>query len=98
MAAAEALAGPARLRDLIDREAQAAGFDVVAVVRPDAIPEAPARLRQFLAEGQHGSMGWLAETAERRSDPRHLWPEVRSIVMLGMNYGPDEDPLALLQD
>ena len=33
-------------------------------------------------------MAWLAETAERRADPRALWPEVRSIVMLGMNYGP----------
>ncbi len=96
MARAGAPATPASLRALIDREAAAAGFDVVAVTTPDAIPEAPARLATFLAEGQHGSMGWLAETAERRADPRALWPEVRSIVMLGMNYGPAEDPLALL--
>ena len=41
-------------------------------------------------------MGWLALSAERRSDPRMLWSEVRSIVMLGMNYGPDHDPLAVL--
>jgi epoxyqueuosine reductase len=40
-------------------------------------------------------MGWMRETAERRGDPRVLWPDVRSIVMLGMNYGPDEDPRAL---
>ena len=39
-------------------------------------------------------MDWLAETAERRADPRTLWPGVRSIVMLGLNYGPDTDPLA----
>ncbi len=43
-------------------------------------------------------MTWMAETQERRSDPRSLWPEVRSIVMLGMNYGPDENPLAALDD
>jgi epoxyqueuosine reductase len=39
-------------------------------------------------------MDWMAETAERRADPRVLWPEVRSVILLGMNYGPDCDPLA----
>ena len=41
-------------------------------------------------------MAWLAAHAERRGDPRAIWREVRSIIMLGMNYGPDEDPLAIL--
>ena len=43
-------------------------------------------------------MDWLAETEPRRADPLVLWPDVRAIVMLGMNYGPDKDPLALLDD
>lgn len=43
-------------------------------------------------------MDWLSETEPRRADPRVLWPAVRSIVMLGMNYGPESDPLALLAD
>jgi len=38
----------------------------------------------------------MAETAERRADPRALWPEVRSVILLGLNYGPDSDPLATL--
>ena len=42
-------------------------------------------------------MAWLATTAERRRDPRALWPDVRTIVMLGINYGPDDDPLAILK-
>jgi len=42
-------------------------------------------------------MAWMAEHEARRGDPRHLWPEVRSVVMLAMNYGPDEDPRALLE-
>ena len=54
--------------------------------------------RQALADGHHGTMAWLEETAERRGRPRALWPEVRSVVMLGMNYGPDGDPLATLAD
>ena len=70
----------------------------MGVARPDAIPLAPERLRQFLDSGAHGDMGWMAANAERRGDPRTLWPDVRSVVMLGINYGPDEDPLAVLKD
>ncbi len=43
-------------------------------------------------------MDWLAANAERRADPQVLWPQARSIVMLGLNYGPDDDPLAILKD
>jgi epoxyqueuosine reductase len=77
--------------------ARAHGFDTVGIARPDAIPQAAERLKRFLAEGAHGDMDWMATTAERRGDPRVLWPEVRSIIMLGMNYGPDGDPLAVLR-
>lgn len=92
----EPTASPAALRRLIDRAAAECGFDVVGVAAPDAIPLAPDRLAGFLRAGFHGSMDWLAETMHRRGDPRVLWPDVRSIVMLGMNYGPDCDPLAVL--
>ena len=63
---------------------------------PDAIPGAGDRLAAWLAAGHHGTMDWMAETAARRSDPRALWNGVRSIIMLGLNYGPDEDPRAAL--
>jgi epoxyqueuosine reductase len=78
--------------------ARAEGFDVVGVTAPDAIPSAAARLKAAIEEGHHATMGWLAETAERRGSPARLWPEVRSVIMLGMNYGPDGDPLATLAD
>ncbi len=76
--------------------ARAHGFDAVGVVRPDAVPEAKARLERFLADGAHGDMAWMAANAERRGDPRVLWPEVRAVIMLGLNYGPVDDPLAVL--
>jgi epoxyqueuosine reductase len=66
------------------------------VTRPDAIGRARDALAQFIAAGQHGDMDWLAATAERRGDPRTLWPEARAIVMLAVNYGPAHDPLAVL--
>ena len=61
------------------------------------MPEAKARLEKFLADGAHGDMIWMETTAERRGSPSALWSEVRSVVMLGMNYGPDSDPLAILK-
>jgi epoxyqueuosine reductase len=63
-------------------------------------PEVSARSRdglyRFLAEGEHGDMAWLADRPERRSDPKAMWPQVRSVIMLGANYGPDRDPMAVL--
>lgn len=85
-----------KLTEFLKAEAADKGFDVCRITRPDAIPEAPARLVEFLDEGFHGTMEWLAETAERRSDPRTLWSNVRSVVMFGMNYGPEEDPRGIL--
>jgi len=54
------------------------------------------RLARFIADGAHGDMDWLAATADRRSSPLALWPEARAVIMLGLNYGPDENPLAIL--
>jgi epoxyqueuosine reductase len=62
------------------------------------VPQAKARLERFLADGAHGDMVWMETTAERRGAPAALWPEVRSVIMLGMNYGPDRDPLAILNE
>ena len=77
-------------------EADKLGFSVCAVTRPDAIGAAGARFTEFLDDGFHGDMTWLSASPERRMHPRTLWNEVRSIVMLGMNYGPERDPRAIL--
>ncbi len=82
---------------MLREAAHAHGFDAVGFTRPDAAPEIKTRLEHFLAEGAHGDMTWLKESAARRGDPRIMWPAVRSIVMLGMNYGPEGDPLAILK-
>lgn len=86
-----------RLRAFIDAEAHKLGFDVVRVTTPDSIPVVPAHLAGFVEGGNHGTMAWMKDTLERRGDPRVLWPQVRSIIMLAMNYGPDRDPLELLE-
>ncbi|MBO0753967.1 MAG: tRNA epoxyqueuosine(34) reductase QueG, partial [Bradyrhizobiaceae bacterium] len=69
--------------------------DAIAVAPAALAPRVQQGLAGFLAEGLHGDMGWLAERPARRGDPRRLWPDVRTVVMLGVNYGPDHDPLAI---
>ncbi|WP_371681863.1 tRNA epoxyqueuosine(34) reductase QueG [Labrenzia sp. VG12] len=93
---------PEKLLKAFQEKAAALGFDGVRVAAADSIPQAGARLKEFLDKGRHGTMGWMAETAERRAAPSSLWPDVRSVIMLAMNYGPDDapehHPLAHLDD
>jgi epoxyqueuosine reductase len=85
------------LKQLVRSEARAAGFAVARVTTPAALgPALAERLAHFLREGRHGDMAWMAATAARRGHPLALWPEARSIIMLGMSYAPEEDPLAVL--
>lgn len=76
--------------------ALAEGFSVARVASADSIPEAPARLAAWLAEGNHGDMAWMEDRTAERAAPLRLWSEARSVVMLGMSYAPDSDPLAIL--
>lgn len=68
------------------------GFDACRFTTADAAAGQSERLRAWLDMGAHGDMGWMAETADRRAAPKALWPEARSVVMLGLNYGPVADP------
>lgn len=88
---------PSDLKAAIRERALALGFDAVGFARAEVAPAARAEFLDFLAQGCHGDMDWLAANAERRSDPRALWPEARSVIVLGQNYGPAHDPLALLE-
>jgi epoxyqueuosine reductase len=88
---------PAALKQKLAHQALALGFDCIGVADPAAIADAANYFRSFLESGAHGDMDWLAASPERRTDPRVLWPDVRSVIMLGVNYGPDENPLAILE-
>jgi len=77
----------------LEREARALGFDAFGIARADAAPAMGARLRAWLTDGCHGGMIWMAARADERASPIALWPEVRSVVMIGMSYAPALDPL-----
>ena len=72
------------------------GFDLCRITRPDAIPQVPERLAAFLEQGFHGQMTWMAERTQWRGNPAALWPEARSIIMLGESYRPEHDPRDIL--
>ena len=84
------------LKSALIAQAAACGFDVIGIADPASIADAGPRFQQFLDDGAHGEMDWLARDPERRIDPRGLWPDVKSVIMLGVNYGPDADPTAIL--
>jgi epoxyqueuosine reductase len=81
-------------RQIRDRALQL-GFDAVGCCSATTGPEAGERLTQFIRSGYHGDMGWLAARAAKRSHPQILWPEARSVIVVGLSYAPNDDPLAI---
>lgn len=79
----------------IKAQALAEGFAACGVAPADAAPKTAERLREWLAEGAHGDMLWMESRARHRERPKALWPEVRSLIMLGMSYAPKDDPMRL---
>ncbi len=77
-------------------KARALGFEACGVTSADPPPEMRERLAAWLADGAEGDMAWMADTFARRADPRVLMRNAKSLVMLGLNYGPTEDPLAAI--
>jgi epoxyqueuosine reductase len=87
---------PDKLIAQLQARATALGFDSFGITSASVRPDLPGKLNAALDAGWHGDMDWMEETAERRGSPRALWPEARSIILLGVNYGPESDPLAIL--
>ncbi|TCP60340.1 epoxyqueuosine reductase [Rhodovulum bhavnagarense] len=86
----------AALKARLAETARDEGFAAMGVCRPDAIPHAPARLAEFVAQGRQGQMAWMAERMGWRGNPAALWPEARAIISFAEPYTPAHDPLAVL--
>ena len=79
--------------ELIRARAAELGFDACRFAEVESPWPAGARLAAFVETGRHGEMAWMADTLDRRSHPRAMWPGARSAILLGVNYGPERDPL-----
>jgi epoxyqueuosine reductase len=83
------------LETRIKAKAAELGFVACGIARADAAPQTAARLRQWLADGHHGDMIWMEAREHHRGSPAGLWPDVRSVIALGMSYAPATDPMRL---
>jgi len=83
------------LEQRLESVARAHGFVAFGIADAGAAPQTAERLNQWLAEGRHGDMIWMESRAAQRGSPKGLWPEVRSVIALGMSYAPAQDPMAL---
>ena len=85
----------ASLKQRIFDKAAELGFCAWGIARADAVPEAGEELREWIAAGHHGEMGWIEDRADQRASPNGLWPEAKSVIALAMSYAPATDPLAM---
>ncbi len=84
-------------KDAIIAKAHELGFDSIGFTAAALPPEIAARLGEYLARGYHGEMDWMATTAARRDTPAAMWPAAKSAIMLGVNYGPADPALDLIE-
>ena len=88
----------AQLKEKICDAAAAQGFDACHIVSAESDAKAGLGLQNFIAAGHHGQMDWMESRMDERAAPQKLWPEAQSVIMLGINYRPECDPLAALKD
>lgn len=87
---------PHDLAVLIKEKATEFGFDSVGITSPEALQHTASHLSEYIGAGHHGTMRWMEERQKERATPTGLWPEAKSVIMLGLNYGPSTDPRHLL--
>jgi epoxyqueuosine reductase len=87
----------ASLKARIFDKARELGFSAWGIARADAVPEAGERLKEWIAAGHHGEMGWMEARADQRASPQGLWPEAKSVIALAISYAPPHDPLTMAE-
>jgi epoxyqueuosine reductase len=85
------------LKQAIIDQAQAEGFSRCHFTHPDSIPHVQDKLSDFIDAGYHGQMSWMADRQTWRANPRALWPDAQTIIMLGESYAPEHDPTDILK-
>ncbi len=84
------------IKKAIRAQALDVGFDAVGFASAETVRNDEEGLAEYLSLGHQGEMAWMAETFDRRKSPQGLWPEARSVIVLGLNYTPADDPMAQL--
>ena len=85
------------LETFLKTQAAELGFDICRICRVDEAWQAGERLEAFVEAGYHGDMAWMETTLERRRAPTAMWENAKSAVVVGLNYGPDRNPMENLE-
>ena len=78
-------------------QAETLGFSLIGFCKAELPLKTQTEFLEFLSQERHGDMTWLKNRAFERMNPTHLWPEAKEVVMLGINYAPEENPLSRLE-
>ena len=81
------------LLEKIKNKAHDLNFHSIGFCQANLSKDIAKHLKEFVCEGRHGSMQWLADTIERRSHPKNMWRSAQTAIILGSNYGPEKNPL-----
>lgn len=85
------------LKNIIQKKSKEFGFDIMRVTDPKINKEDNIYMKEFLDKNYHGDMDWLKKNIERRMSPKKIWEDTKSIIILGVNYGPDHNPMKNLE-
>jgi epoxyqueuosine reductase len=76
----------ASLSDEIKAKAAEIGIHRIGIVPAEPLTSEGERLNEWLARGFHGEMAWMARETDKRTDPRLLFPDARSVIVAAINY------------
>ena len=80
-------------KEKIQKKSKEFGFDIIKITEPEIHKKDHRYIKDFLNNNFHGDMDWLEKNLERRLSPKKIWQDVKSIIVLGVNYAPDHDPM-----
>ncbi len=70
----------------IKSQARTLGFQKIGIVKAEALSAEHNRLEEWLRRGFNGEMSWMTRDPDQRTDPRKLFPEARSMIVVALNY------------
>jgi epoxyqueuosine reductase len=85
------------LKRKLSEKSRSLGFDIFRIASPLSLNKEQENLSAYLSANYHAGMDWMQTRADERANPQLLWPGVRSVLLLGMNYAPESDPLENLK-
>jgi len=97
MSVTNKILNPEKLVKLLKVRAEKLGFTAFGIASADSRPDLKQKLEYALQNNWHAGMEWMLETKNRRSSPKTLWPDAKSIIVLGINYAPNSNPIADLK-